>query len=104
MQTMDPAVIQPILDAVEAFNDELRAAGAWVFAGGLQPIQTAVTVDNTAGTPVVAEGPHAQSEEYLGGFWVIEATNLNTALEWAKAASKACGARVEVRAFQDDPA
>ena len=104
MQTMDPAVIQPILDAVDAFNDTLRAEGAWVFAGGLHPIQTATTVDNTAGTPVVTKGPHAQSEEYLGGFWVIEASNLDTALEWAKGASKACGAQVEVRAFQDDPA
>lgn len=104
METMDPAVIQPILDAVDAFNNNLRAAGAWVFAGGLQPIQTATTVDNTGATPVVTDGPHAQSAEYLGGFWVIEANDLDDALEWAKDASKACAGRVEVRAFQDEPA
>lgn len=104
METMDPAVIQPILDAVDAFNNNLRAAGAWVFAGGLQPIQTATTVDNTGATPVVTDGPHAQSAEYLGGFWVIEANDLDYALEWAKDASKACAGRVEVRAFQDEPA
>lgn len=104
METMDPAVIQPIIDAVDAFNDRVRAAGAWVFAGGLNPIQTAITVDNTGAAPIVTDGPHAPSTEYLGGFWVIEADDLNAALEWAKDASKACAGRVEVRAFQDEPA
>ena len=104
METMDPAVIQPIIDAVDAFNDRLRAEGAWVFAGGLQPIQTATTVDNTGDAPVVIDGPHAQFEEYLGGFWVIDAADLDVALDWAKDASKACAGRVEVRAFQDEPA
>lgn len=104
METMDPAVIQPILDAVDAFNTKLRAAGAWVFAGGLNPIQTAVTVDNTGGTPLISEGPNAQTQEYLGGFWVIEASGPDAALEWAKDASRACASRVEVRAFQDAPA
>lgn len=101
METMDPAVIQPILDAVDAFNDKLRAEGSWVFAGGLHPIQTATTVDNTGDAPVVTDGPQAQAKEYLGGFWVIEANDLEAALEWAKDASKACAARVEVRAFQE---
>jgi hypothetical protein len=104
MATMDPAIIQPIIDAVDAFNQKLRKEGAWVFAGGLHPIQTATTVDNTGESPVVTDGPHAQSEEYLGGFWVIEASDLETALGWAKEASKACSGQVEVRAFQDDPA
>lgn len=104
METMDPAVIQPIMDAVDAFNDKLRAEGAWVFAGGLQPIQTATTVDNTGEAPVVTDGAHAPAKEYLGGFWVIEANSLDAALEWAKEASRACASRVEVRAFQDVPA
>ncbi len=104
MENMDPAVIQPILDAVDAFNDKLRAEGAWVFAGGLHPIQTATTVDNTGESPVVTDGPYAESKEYLGGFWVIEAADLDVALAWAKGGSKACGGRVEVRAFQDAPA
>lgn len=104
METMDPAVIQPVLDAVDAFNDKLRAEGAWVFAGGLHPIQTVTTVDNTGDAPVVTDGPYAESKEYLGGFWGIETTGLDAALEWAKSASRACAARVEVRAFQDAPA
>ncbi|MGL3804764.1 YciI family protein [Paeniglutamicibacter sp. R2-26] len=101
METMDPDVIGPIIEAVNAFNDRLRAAGAWVFAGGLHPIQTATTVDNTGAAPLVTEGPRAVFEEYLGGFWVIEAADPADALEWAKAASKACAGGVEVRAFQD---
>lgn len=104
METMDPAVIQPIIDAVAAFNDKLRAQGAWVFAGGLHPIQTAITVDNTGEAPVVTDGPYTLPAEYLGGFWVIEASDLEAALEWTKEASKACAGRVEVRAFQDEPA
>lgn len=104
MENMDPAVIQPIIDAVDAFNQKLRTAGSWVFAGGLQAIQTATTVDNTGDAPAVTDGPSTQSKEYLGGFWVIEATDLDAAIEWAKEASRACAGRVEVRAFQDEPA
>ncbi|ALE06128.1 hypothetical protein AL755_12685 [Arthrobacter sp. ERGS1:01] len=104
METMDPAIIQPIIAAVDAFNKKLQAEGAWVFAGGLHPIQTATTVDNTGATPVVTEGPHIESREYLGGLWVIEARDLDAALGWAKEASKACAGRVEVRAFQEEPA
>lgn len=104
METMDPAVIQPVMDAVDAFNEQLRAEGLWVFAGGLEPIQTATTVENTGDTPSVTEGPYAPAEEYLGGFWVIEASDAAAALEWAKKASKACASRVEVRAFQAEPA
>ena len=104
MENMDPAVIQPIIDAVDAFNNKLRAEGAWVFAGGLQPIQTATTVDNTGESAVVTDGPATLPEVYLGGFWVIEAAGPDAALKWAKAASRACAGQVEVRAFQDDPA
>ena len=104
MENMDPAEIQPIMDAVDAFNDRLRAEGAWVFAGGLHPIQTATGVDNTGDSPIVTDGPFIESKEYLGGFWVIEAADLDAALQWAKEGSKACAGRVEVRAFQDAPA
>jgi hypothetical protein len=103
MENMDPAEIQPIIDAVEAFNQKLQDQGVWVFAGGLHPIQTATGVDNTGDEPVVTDGPFTESKEYLGGFWVIEAADLDEALRWAKEGSKACAGRVEVRAFQDAP-
>ena len=103
METMDPAELQPIFEAVATFNQKLQDAGAWVFAGGLQPIQTATGVDNTGDEPVVTDGPFVESKEYLGGFWVIEAKDDAEALQWAKEGSKACAGRVEVRAFQEEP-
>lgn len=94
---------QPLFEAVDRFNAKLRAEGAWVFAGGLQPVGTTTTVDNTGDAPIVTDGPFVESKEYLGGFWVIEAPDLEAALEWAKEGSKACAGRVEVRPFQEEP-
>lgn len=94
--------MQPVFDAVEAFNDKLRTSGKWVFAGGLQGIESATTVDATGAQPVVADGPYAESKEYLGGFWVVEAADLDEALAWAIEGSTACRSRVEVRPFQSE--
>jgi hypothetical protein len=92
--------MQPVLDAVDRFNRKVQDAGAWVFAGGLTPIDQATTVDNTGDRPIVTDGPYAESKEYLGGFWVIEAPDLDAALRWAEEGSRACAAKVEVRPFQ----
>jgi hypothetical protein len=94
-----PEEMQPVFDAVDRFNQKVRDAGAWVFAGGLRSIEQTTTVDNTGERPIVTDGPYAESKEYLGGFWVIEATDLDAALAWAKEGSAACRARVEVRPF-----
>ena len=94
--------IQPIFDAVEAFNQKLRAEGAWVFAGGLMPIESATTVDATGAEPIITDGPFAESKEWLGGFWVIEASDLDAALAWAAEGSAACRGKVEVRPFQSE--
>ncbi len=72
------------------------------FGGGLQPIAQATTVDATGDTPILTDGPYAESKEYLGGFWVIQAPDLDAALDWAKQASAACRGRVEVRPFQGE--
>jgi hypothetical protein len=103
MATMDPAELQPIFEAVERFNEKLQAEGAWVFAGGLRNHDATTTVDNTGDSPVVTDGPYTESKEYLGGFWIIEAADLDAALVWAKEGSKACRGRVEVRPFQEEP-
>ena len=87
---------------VDRFNDELRSSGAWVFAGGLHAPSTATVVDATKGDVTVTDGPYVETKEQIGGFWVIEAADLDAALDWAKGASKACGAPVEVRPFQDE--
>lgn len=102
MANMTMEQMQPIFEAVDAFNEELKAAGAWVFAGGLQPHEATTTVDNTGETAIVTDGPYAESKEYLGGFWIIEAADLDAALDWAKRGSRACQGRVEVRPFGDE--
>ncbi len=86
---------------VDRFNNELRSSGAWVFAGGLHAPSTATVVDATKGDVTVTDGPYVETKEQIGGFWVIEAADLDAALDWAKGGSKACGAPVEVRPFQD---
>lgn len=94
--------MQPLFEAVEAFNKRAMDAGVWVFAGGLMPKETATTVDNTGAEVIVADGPFAESKEWLGGFWVFELPDLDAALEWAAEGSKACAGKVEVRPFQSE--
>jgi hypothetical protein len=88
---------------VDRVNDELKAQGAWVFAGGLHPSTAATTVRAENGEVLFVDGPFAETKEQLGGFWVIEAADLDAALAWASKATVACQAPVEVRPFQDMP-
>ena len=86
--------------ATGAFNDKLRADGHWVFAGGrLQSASTATVVDGQGETPVVTDGPYLETKEVIGGFWVIDAPDLDVALQLAAEGSKACRGKVEVRPF-----
>ena len=85
--------------ATGAFNEKLRADGYWVFAGGLQPASTATVVDGGGEAPVVTDGPYLETKEVIGGFWVIDAPDLDVALRLAAEASKACRGKVEVRPF-----
>jgi hypothetical protein len=80
----------------------MQKQGAWVFAGGLHPANTATVVREQDGEVITTDGPFAESKEQLGGFWVIKAADLDAALEWAKKATVACRGPVEVRPFQDD--
>jgi hypothetical protein len=95
--------IQRAYKAVDAFNRELQESGTWVFAGGLLPADTATVVRAQGGKVVTTDGPFAETKEQLGGFWVIQAPDLDAALEIAARGSEACGAPVEVRPFQDLP-
>jgi hypothetical protein len=88
---------------VDVLNTELQAEGAWVFAGGLHPPDTATVVRVTDGAVVTTDGPFAETKEQLGGFWVIQAADLDAALAWAAKATVACRGAVEVRPFQDMP-
>jgi hypothetical protein len=95
--------MQRAFEQVDQFNDELQKAEIWVFAGGLQPASSATVVREEAGEAVVTDGPFSESKEHIGGFWIIEVDDLDAALAWAAKATKACGAPVEVRPFQEIP-
>jgi hypothetical protein len=96
-------VIQQMYKDVDAFNDEVKGEGRWVFAGGLHPADTATVVRVTDGEVLTTDGPFAETKEQLGGFWVLTADDLDAALSLAARASTACRAPVEVRPFQDEP-
>ena len=97
-----PEDMQRAFEQVSRFNEKLNAAGAWVFGGGLEPPDIAAVVRTEGGNPVTTDGPFAEGKEHLGGFWVIEAPDLDAALEWATEASAACMGPVEVRPFQSE--
>ena len=84
---------------IDAFNDRLQAEGHWVFAAGLGAPSTATVIDNRSGEAVFTDGPFLESKEYMAGFWIIEAPDLDMALKLAAEGSKACNRKVEVRPF-----
>jgi hypothetical protein len=97
--TSDSATEEELV-AIDAYNDSLRAGGHWVFAGGLASPTTATVVDGRGDEAVFTDGPFLESKEFVGGFWVIEAPDLDVALRLAAGASKHCNRRVELRPFQ----
>ncbi|MGH8945454.1 MAG: YciI family protein [Acidimicrobiia bacterium] len=98
-----PEEMETIYADVDVFNEKLQAAGAWVFGGGLHPADTATVVEMKDGEVLLTDGPYAESKEQIGGFWIIEAEDLDAAIRWAGEATAACRAKVEVRPFQEEP-
>ena len=85
--------------AIDVFNDRLKAAGHWVFAGGLAAPSSATVIDNRGEEAMFSDGPFLESKEYLVGFWIIDAPDLDVALKLAAEGSKACNRKIEVRPF-----
>src|SRR5690242_6039986 len=85
--------------AIDVFNEGLQAEGHWVFAGGLAGPSAATVIDNRGAEAVITDGPFLESKEYIVGFWVMEAADLDVALKLAAQGSKACNRKVEVRPF-----
>jgi hypothetical protein len=98
-----PEEMGQIYKDVDDFNTVLQAKGAWVFGGGLHPADTATVVRVTDGEVLTTDGPFAETKEQLGGFWIIEAPDLDAALAWAAQGATACRGPVEVRPFQEEP-
>jgi hypothetical protein len=90
----------PVEDAaIDVFNEQLQTGGYWVFAGGLGAPGPATVIDNRGEEAIVTDGPFVESKEYMAGFWIIEAADLDVALKLAAEGSKACNRKVEVRPF-----
>ena len=85
--------------AIDVLNDRLQAEGYWVFAAGLGAPSTATVIDNGGAEALFTDGPFVESKEFLAGFWIIEAADLDVALKLAAEGSKACNRKVEVRPF-----
>jgi len=94
-------VLDPIMRNVHALQDELKAAGAWVFSGGLHEASTATVVRVKDGDVTTTDGPYVEGKEHIGGFTVIKAPDLDAALEWARKSARAITLPIEVRPFMD---
>ena len=95
-----PEVLGPIMKKIADIRDELQAAGAWVFAGGLHPPSTATVVRIKDGDVLTTDGPYVEAKEHIGGFTVIQAPDLDAALEWAGKYASATRLPIEVRPFR----
>ena len=93
--------MQQMFKDVDVVNDEIKAAGAWVFGGGLHPANLATVVQVKGGDVLTTDGPFVEAKEQLGGFWVIQAADLDEALGWAAKATVACRGAIEVRPFDE---
>jgi hypothetical protein len=93
-------VMEEIMRDLDTLNRELEAAGAWVFAGGLHPPSTATVVRVKDGEVLTTDGPFAEGKEHLGGVTIIEAPDLDAALDWGSRLARATTLPIEVRPFQ----
>ena len=100
----EPEMLDPIMRDVEAVKQEMKDAGVWVFSGGLHEPSTATVVRAKDDDVLVTDGPYVESKEHLGGFTIIEAPDLDVALEWGSRLAQAIRLLpIEVRPFHDEP-
>jgi len=97
--TPPPAELSRIMADVDAVNQEIKAAGAWVFAAGLQPPDTATVLRPRDGDVLATDGPFAEGKEHLGGFTIVDVPDRDAALGWGRKLSRVIGLPIEVRPF-----
>ena len=97
-----PEALQKIMRDVRAVRDEMKSAGAWVFSGGLHGPGTATVLRPSLGEILTIDGPYTESKEYVGGFSIVKATDLDSALAWGRKLATATTLPIEVRPFIDD--
>ena len=98
-----PEFMAPVVGALHALNQEMKSAGAWVFSRGLHAASTATVVRVRDHDVVTTDGPYVEGKEHVGGFWIVDAPDLDAALGWARKAAQATTLPIEVRPFQDVP-
>jgi hypothetical protein len=97
-----PEFLEPIMRDLAALGQEMKAAGAWVFNGGLHAPSTATVVRLEGGDVLTTDGPYLEGKEHIGGFTVIQAPDLDSALEWGRKLARAITLPIEVRPLADD--
>ncbi len=96
-----PEILEKVMADVDALRRELKAAGAWVFGGGLHPSSTATVVRPGDADVLTTDGPFAEGKEHIGGVTIIRAPDLDAALEWGRKYVRATTLPIEVRPFRD---
>ncbi|HEU4939396.1 MAG TPA: YciI family protein [Vicinamibacterales bacterium] len=100
--TPPPETLQNIMRNVYALRDEMKSAGAWVFSGGLHDPSTATVLRPQQGDVLTIDGPFTESKEYIGGFSIIKAADLDAALAWGRKLATATTLPIEVRPFREE--
>jgi hypothetical protein len=100
-ENYDPSLEGPAMERdIDVLNEEMMAKGVRIFAGGLRPASSAKSLRaQPDGKVLIADGPYLETKEHIGGFWILEAADLDEALAWGRKAVVACRAPVEVRPF-----
>jgi hypothetical protein len=96
----DPAALEAIMAKVDAVDQEMRTAGVWVFAGGLYPPSSATVLRPKGDDVLLTDGPFAEGKEHVGGFSIIDAPDLDAALDWGRKLARATTLPIEVRPFR----
>jgi hypothetical protein len=96
-----PEVLAKVMRDLDVINQEIKAAGSWVFSGGLHPASTATVVRYSDAELLTTDGPFAEGKEHIGGFWIINAEDLDDALGWSRRITQVTTLPIEVRPFQD---
>ena len=94
--------LESIMRDVHALQDEMKRAGAWVFSAGLHPADSATVVRVQDGEVLLTDGPYTEGKEHLGGFSIIQAADLDAALDWGRKTARVITLPIEVRPFRDE--
>ncbi|HEV2452149.1 MAG TPA: YciI family protein [Streptosporangiaceae bacterium] len=98
-----PEVLARVMRDLDAIGQEIKDAGGWVFSGGLHPPDTATVLSYAGGDVLTTDGPFVEGKEYLGGFWIVEAPDLDVAMTWGRKIVEATTLPIEVRPFRELP-